>query len=269
MLPILNSFKKKFKLDSLTVVADAGLLSKTNVQALQEAGLEYILGARIKNEPAILKRKILALQLEDGQAVKLQKDTKTKLIIHYSQNRANKDKYNRQRGIDRLKKLIRAGKLTKGNINNRGYNKYLKMDGKISISIDEDKFEADAKWDGLKGYQTNSDLPIDEVLENYGQLWKIEKAFRISKHDLKIRPIYHRLQKRIEAHICISFTAYKIYKELERVLKEKNSVLSAEKIIQIAQTIYRVEIKVDKNQKINQILTFNEKQKYLRELFGF
>jgi len=77
------------------------------------------------------------------------------------------------------------------------------------------------KWDGLKGYVTNSNLSKDEIIENYGHLWKIEKAFRISKHDLKIRPIYHRLQKRIEAHITINFIAYKVYKDLERQLRKE------------------------------------------------
>ncbi len=82
----------------------------------------------------------------------------------------------------------------------------------------------------------------DEVITHYGQLWKIEKAFRISKTDLRIRPIYHRLQRRIEAHIYIAFCAYKIYKELERLLKEKKAELSPEKTIDILKTIYKVTI---------------------------
>jgi transposase len=90
----------------------------------------------------------------------------------------------------------------------------------------------------LKGYLTNTSLSKGEIIENYGHLWKIEKAFRISKHDLKIRPIYHRIQRRIEAHITINFAAYKIYKELERQLKEKKSKLSPEQAIEIAKTIY-------------------------------
>ena len=67
------------------------------------------------------------------------------------------------------------------------------------------------------------------MIENYGQLWHVEKAFRISKTDLRIRPIYHRLKRRIEAHICICFTAYAIYKELERALMINKINLSPEK----------------------------------------
>ena len=115
--------------------------------------------------------------------------------------------------MSRLEKQIKKGKLTKSNINNRGYNKYLKMEGDVSIEIDYEKFKNDAVWDGLKGYITNSKLKSKEIIENYRNLWHIERAFKMSKTDLKIRPVYHRLRDRIEAHICISFTAYCIYKE--------------------------------------------------------
>ncbi len=135
----------------------------------------------------------------------MDKDDTLKLIISYSEKRAKKDKYNRERGLKKLEKSIKPGKLTKSNINNRGYNKYLKLEGEIHITIDNVKLAADSKWDGLKGYLTNTNLPKEKIIENYSHLWKIEKAFRVSKHDLKIRPIYHRLQRRIEAHITINF----------------------------------------------------------------
>lgn len=62
-----------------------------------------------------------------------------------------------------------------------------------------------------------------------GHRWQIEKAFRISKTDLRIRPIYHRQKRRIEAHICIAFVAYAIYKELERLLKRKGIEMSVKR----------------------------------------
>jgi transposase len=102
-----------------------------------------------------------------------------------------------------------------------GYNKYLRLSGEIKVTIDYEKYHADSVWDGLKGYVTNTHLSRSHVIENYSQLWQIEKAFRISKTDLRIRPIYHRLKERIEAHICICFTAYAIYKELERSLEKE------------------------------------------------
>ena len=131
-----------------------------------------------------------------------------------------------------------------------------------------EKFNQDAEWDGLKGYITNTDLTKDQIIENYGHLWKIEKAFRISKHDLKIRPIYHQLQRRIEAHITINFVAYKIYKELERLLKEKKADISPEKAIDIAKTIYQITA-TDNGMTIKYNLILTDEQKYLAQLFKF
>ncbi|HEX8358371.1 MAG TPA: IS1634 family transposase [Segetibacter sp.] len=268
MLPVVEGFKLKYKLTKLVVVADSGLMSAANVDELQSKGYEYILGARIKNEKQNIQEKILALSLKNGESSIVQKDTYSKIIISYSDKRAAKDKHNRQRGLQKLEKQIRSGKLTKAHINNRGYNKYLKLEGKVKISIDNTKIEDAGKWDGLKGYITNTDLTKDEIIENYGHLWRIEKAFRISKTDLQIRPIYHRLKHRIEAHICIAFVAYKIYKELERQLKEKQSALSPEKAIQIAKTIYAIKIATPLNKNIiTKTLILTQDQKDLKDLF--
>ena len=163
-----------------------------------------------------------------------------------------------------------SGKLTKASINNRGYNKFLQIENEIKISVSDQKIEDDKKWDGLKGYITNTTLKTEEVLENYKDLWQIEKAFRIAKTDLEIRPIYHRVQRRIEAHICIAFVAYKVYKELERRLKIKRAELSAEKVIEISKTIYAVKVihPVTKEITYSSIIK-SEEQKYLANLFNF
>lgn len=270
MLPIIEAFKTKYKIQKIVIIADSGLLSADNISQLQSKGYEYILGARIKSEKQLIKQQIFCLGLKNGESSMIEKDENTHLIVSYSDSRARKDKSNRERGLKKLEKQIQSGKLTKSNINNRGYNKYLKFEGEISVSIDSDKFDQDSQWDGLKGYMTNTKLSKQEVIENYGHLWKIEKAFRISKHDLRIRPIFHRLQRRIEAHICIAFTAYKVYKELERQLKIRKSTLSPEKAIEIAKTIYSVTVRTPiTNQPMTKVLLLNEEQKNLAKLFGF
>ena len=268
MLPIIEAFKLKYTLDKLIVVADSGLMSAGNINELQIKNYEYIIGARIKNEQHTVQAKILALQLKNGESEIIKKDEQTNIIISYSDKRAAKDKHNRQRGLEKLEKQIKSGKLTKANINNKGYNKYLKLDGEVKISINKEKFEQDAKWDGLKGYITNTHLSKEAIIENYGHLWKIEKAFRIAKSDLQIRPIYHRLKRRIEAHICIAFAAYKVYKELERQLIEKQSNLSPEKAIEIAKTIYEIRILTPLNKDyITKTMILNDEQAVLKKLF--
>ena len=270
MLPIIDAFRTKYDIKNLVVVADSGLLSTSNITELQEKGYEFILGARIKNESKDVKEKILSLQLENGQSSIIDKESPLKLILGYSDKRAKKDKHNRNQGLIKLEKKIKSGKLTKSNINNRGYNKYLKLDGDVKISIDLSKFEEDARWDGLKGYLTNTALNKQDVIDNYSHLWKIEKAFRVSKHDLKIRPIFHRLQRRIEAHITINFVAYKIYKELERLLHHKEATISCEQAIEIAKTIYSINITDPSSGNTKkETLLLNDEQKYLAKIFDF
>lgn len=269
LLPIIDLFKSKYKIEKLTIIADSGLLSQSNIDELQTKNYEFILGARIKNQKYTVQQKILNLQLKNGESQLIQTND-LKLIVSYSDDRAKKDRYNREKGLRKLEKQVRTGKLTKSSINNRGYNKYLKLEGELNVKIDLEKFNQDAQWDGLKGYITNSSLTKGEILENYHHLWKIEKAFRIAKTDLKIRPIYHRLQRRIEAHICLTFAAYKVYKELERQLKEKQVPYSATKVIEIAQSIFEIEIKTTKSKEIvRKILLVNQEQKDLNKFLKF
>jgi Transposase len=268
MLPVVESFKKRFNLENLVLIADAGMLNNKNVEELVEKGHEFILGARLKTETEQIKKKILGLELRDGESRIIKKSGSLKLVVSYTNSRAAKDAFNRNRGMKKLEKALSKGKLTKQHINNRGYNKYLQMQGEVNISINYSKFEADSKWDGLKGYLTNTKLKPKILIKNYNELWKIERAFRISKTDLRIRPIYHRLQRRIEAHICISFAAYKVYKELDRQLKLKKVRISTQRAIELLKTIYGIVLThpVSNTTKI-MVYTNSEEQQVLLKKF--
>jgi len=264
LIPFIEKISHKFNLDKPVVVADAGLLSNDNIKALETNNYEYILGARLKNETEKVKTQILQMQFTDGATRSLKKSANTRLIVNFSTTRAAKDAYNRKRGLNRLEKLVKSGRLSKSSINNKGYNKYLKLNGDVVIEIDFEKYNQDKAWDGLKGYVTNTKLTDNEVVENYKNLWHIEKAFRMSKTDLRIRPVYHRLKHRIEAHICISFAAYSIYKELERVLYQEKSTLSLKKAAEITHSIYQVTYTLpDSKQTKSRLLNMDEDQSEL------
>lgn len=243
LIPAIEKMQKKHGFEKPIVVADAGLLSKENIEKLVAQKYEFILGARIKNETNEVKEKILALSknMKNGDSFVVEKPDGTRLIVTFSDKRARKDAHNRERGLERLKKKIKGGKLTKQHINNRGYNKFLVLEGVVAVKIDETKMKDDAVWDGLKRYATNTKLESLKVVEHYGHLWQIEKAFRISKSDLAIRPIFHRVKRRIEAHICIAFVAYTIYKELERLLALKKTAMSAKRAAELTHTMYEME----------------------------
>lgn len=267
LIPFLEKISKKFDINRPVIVADSGLLSKENIKALEAAGYEYILGARLKSETQEIKDKILKNNFRDGQSKKIHKNDTQSLIISYSDKRARKDAHNRQKGLKRLEKRLKSGKLTKTSINNRGYNKFLELEGQILVKIDRQKIEKDKLWDGLKGYITNSKLSKKEIIENYKNLWHIEKAFRMSKTDLRIRPIYHRLHHRIEAHICISFVAYSIYKELERVLYAEKSNISVRKATELTHNMYQITYTLpDSKHTKSKLLKFDDEQNELYQI---
>ena len=267
LIPVLQKFEQRFNLSRPIVVADAGLLSKENIALLIQHQYCYILGARIKNESHAVKQQVLSLSINDGEHSCIVKQDGTRLIISYSEKRAIKDEHNRKRGLKKLEKSIRSHNLTKSQINNRGYNKYLKLKGNIEVEIDYDKFEKDKVWDGLKGYLTNTDLTEKQIMDNYKNLWHVEKAFRISKTDLRIRPVYHHLRRRIEAHICISFTAYAIYKEMERLLYKHRVPFSVNSVADNTQNMYQISVKLPESKAQRDILlNMDENQRRILEI---
>jgi len=122
-------------------------------------------------------------------------------------------------------------------------------------------------FDGLKGYITNTKLSPERIVENYRHLWQIEKAFRISKTDLKIRPIRHRLRQRIEAHISIAFVAYTIYKELERLLCKHKAGFSPQRAAELTHNMYEIEYVLPHSQrKEKTLLKMDEEQQILHRI---
>ena len=141
------------------------------------------------------------------------------------------------------------------------------MEGDVKISIDYDKFGADEAWDGIKGYVTNTSLSNEEVIARYSDLWRIERAFRMNKTDLQVRPIFHRLRNRIEGHICICFTAYTIMLELERRLKAADAPFSLNKARELTKNTYSITYTLpETKQEKTIILQMSDEQKLLVDI---
>ncbi|NBB80314.1 MAG: IS1634 family transposase [Verrucomicrobia bacterium] len=269
LLPVLVEILKRYRFGKPVVVADAAMLSKDNLDALDAGKFPFIVAARLRNESEEMQKIILqrCCGLVDGQAVDIDHCGGRRLIVSYSDKRAKKDRHNRERGLRRLRQGIRSGRMTKEQLNNRGYNKFLKLTGKIEVAVDEGKVAEAQRWDGLKGYLTNTKQPAFEVIENYGHLWQIERAFRISKTDLRVRPMYHRRRRRIEAHVLVAFVAYTIYKELERRLKQTDTRISAGRAVELTQTMYEMNFRYPDDPADQRILLkMNAEQQTLYDL---
>lgn len=206
---------KQYTIDKVVLVADSGLLNKANTQRLENSKKPYILGARLKNLPKAVTQKVLEAtsyvkangdHYEKLQQIKLS-DNQT-LIVSYSEKRAEKDRHDRQKAVEQLQKKLDKSASPSSLLNNFGYKKFLKVEGAAQLVVDEQKMKEAAKWDGLHGVITNIKKPNSgEILEHYHGLWQIEETFRISKHDLRIRPIFHWTPQRIKAHLALCFTA--------------------------------------------------------------
>lgn len=270
MIPMIDDFKQRFEIgDDFVVVADSGLMTRTNLTLLQQAGYKYILGARIKNENESVKQWILSLDKIDGSSYEYIRQNGERLIVNYSEKRAGKEAYNRQRGVARLKRAYKSGHITKQQVNNRGYNKFLEISKDIEVCISEQKIAEDCKWDGLKGYITNTDLDAKCIIAEYHGLWVVERAFRISKGTLEMRPMFHFTERRIEAHICICFIAYKLYKELERLIGINRIGMSVDHVLDAAKTITTIRIRLpESNTYFTKTLFLTEKQLAIKPLFN-
>ena len=186
LLPVLERIQQEHRFGKPVVVADAAMLSQENLVMLERARYPFIVAARIRNEPQGVQEEILRRcdGLANGQSVTIERGDGHRLIVAYSDKRARKDAHNRQRGLKRLRKRVGTGRMTKEHLNNRGYNKFLKLTGKVTVEIDEGKVDQAARWDGLKGYLTNTELSAEKVMENYRPV----VACREGVPDLEERP---------------------------------------------------------------------------------
>lgn len=191
------------------------MLSEKNINFLESKKLNYIVGARLKGLSEKIKKPIFLHDFTKNPFFEITSNTK-RLIIDFSRKRAKKDNYNREKLIKKLEEKISLRKpLIKK-------SKYLNLKNPGTVSgIDTEKVELDKRHDGLKGYWTNLKLKQSnpqEIIDQYHNLWKVEKAFRMSKSDLQERPIFHRKSSRISGHLLICFCSLLVMKEVERIL---------------------------------------------------
>lgn len=205
---------------SLTVVGDAGMLSEKNLSALEERGLFYIVGARLKSLSRSMQNQITSLDFTRGNVYEISNNGR-RIIISYSATRAKRTRSLRERSVVRLEGLIAKNQAVRK-------HQYLDFTVRERPSIDFDAVSSAAKWDGIKGYVTNNpDLSPDEVISHYGELYRVEQSFRMSKTDLRIRPAFHYRQRRIEAHVVICMLALCVIRMLEHHVKPLGMTVKA------------------------------------------
>lgn len=236
--------KLKLVSNNLTVVADAGMLSQANLEKLESSGYSYIVGARIRSLTAAATEQILTWEyLKRGNL-----DTAIagrRMVVTYSDKRAKRSRQNRERLVKKLEVKLARGDIVKKSKyvvleELRGSKKITEAiahatttadtspsvaktvqqkQPKLTGHLDTKKLEHDARFDGLKGYVTNTDLSASEVVAHYGSLWSVEKSFRMSKSDLKARPTFHYKRERVIAHLVICVCSLGVLRAFEEKLR--------------------------------------------------
>ncbi len=265
IIPALKEIQDEFEIDNIVYVADSGMFNKTNLEEFDKNDkMTYIVGARIKSMSNSIKEEILEMDeyqdINDDTKVKTINYQGKKLLLSYSKKRARKDKFEREKAIEKLKNRLEKSTSVKSQLSNNGYKKYLQLESTnkdektkscdLSIVLNEEKIKEDEAWDGLKGIITNNNkLTNEELIHQYSNLWQVEESFRITKHDLKIRPIYHWKPSRIKAHLAISFMAYTLVRHLEykvRLLYKKRSPERIRQTLLSVQSSILYDTKTDK-----------------------
>ena len=223
LIPVVQALQADSEAEDAVVVADRGMLSEANLNALEAAGLHYIVGARLKSLPQRLQTQALDASgyetLKDGDGARVRELTHNtrRLVVGFSPVRAEKDRRDRDKALDKLRKKLAKSDNPKDLLSNRGYKQYLRIEGKSTLTLNPDKIAQAQRWDGLHGVITN--LPkatkTATILGQYRGLWQVEDTFRVSKHDLKVRPIYHWTPRRIRAHIAIAFMSLLCVRHLQ------------------------------------------------------
>ncbi len=218
ILPVLMRFREHHQLTNITVTADAAMLSAGNIAELEQLGYHYIIGSRLAKTPYEIEEYLAEkdVQIQDGQIFESSmlltidgKRRKRRVVYQYRQKRAAIDLLNIDKTLAKAQKMVDK----KADIKR---NRFLSIQGeKREINqalVDEARRKA-----GIKGYVTDLDVPARQIIDAYHNLFQVEKSFRMSKSDLKARPVFHHKRESIEAHLTIVFTALAVARCTERI----------------------------------------------------
>lgn len=208
ILPVVETFRVEHHLDTVTVVADAAMLSLKNLEAISSAGYHYIVGSRLSKVPYDIAQYQKQQPLVDNQIVITQKDN-YKIIYQYRAKRAALDVKNIEEQLAKAQRIVSGQAPVK---RNRFVS--LKTQGKKLNQALIDKAYALA---GIKGYVTDLSLHPEKIIAAYHQLFEVEASFRMAKSDLKARPIFHHKREAIEAHLTVVFAGLAVSRRIERL----------------------------------------------------
>ena len=229
LVPVLQDMQRRHQVERAVCVR--GMLSAANLDAMDKIGGEYVVGARLRNLPVALQKQVLEtdayvpLEGSEDRRVGEWEHKGRRLIVVFCPKRARKDAYERRHQVQRL--LERLKRNPKELLSHHGAKRFIAVEGDARLTVNPEKIAEAERWDGLAGVVTNlRDASTAEVMAHYHGLWQVEESFRITKHDLKVRPIWHWNENRIRiaiafmAFACVRHLAYRVAIQKKRMSPE-------------------------------------------------
>ena len=226
----LKRLKHELNLNKITVVADRGMYTKSNLSLISSLGYNYIVGCKIRSCSKDIKEqvfndndyKLSQINEANYKYKEIYKADSEKIVIAHSLKRAKKDKQDRTRLIEKALKVIAGSQGT----DSYGGKQYIKRVNK-SMELDNEKIEEDRKWDGYYAVSHNSEFNEQEVLAAYHGLWRVENSFRMLKNYFATRPMFHWTEKRIRGHVMLNFISYVFERYIEKEISTKSEISMA------------------------------------------
>lgn len=253
LIPIVDGLYRRFGIVKVCIVADRGMISREVVRDLDQQGWPYILGARLRRcsevRDQVLSdrgrfRVVHAKSHDPKEPAPLKvKDVRVedrRYVVCVNEDELLKDRADREAIVASLREQLRQG--DKSLVGNKGYRRYLKVEGEGHFAVDEAKIAAEARYDGTWVLQTSTQLPAAEVALQFKRLWMVEHWFRACKSLLETRPIYHRCDETIRGHVFCSFLALLLRHELQTRLAARGQVPEWADVIQDLERLQYVEV---------------------------
>ena len=255
LIPIVDRLQQRFRIRSIGIVADRGMISQETITQLQaeKRQVHFILGARLRNVKEIYEtvlsrggryREVHGPREKSTDPSPLKvKEVRVgehRYVVCFNKEQATKDRADRQAIVEALREQLQHG--DKSLVGNKGYRKYLHGEGP-KFTIDEEKVKWEERFDGKWVLQTDLEqLTAEEVALQYKQLWMVEEMFRTVKTLLETRPIFHKCDETIRGHVFCSFLALLLRKELQDRLEAQGDKFEWAELLRDLEALQSTEV---------------------------
>ena len=254
LLPVVERMKRRFRVRELCLLADRGMISRKVLAELEAAQppVRYILGARMRRQKEVSQTVLKTggpwqevhperTSSHDPAPLKVRPVLVQgrRYVVCLNEEERRKDAHDRVAIVAHLRQQLKQG--DKSLVGNKGYRRYLKLEGSGHFAVDEERLAQEARFDGLWVLRTNTDYAAPTVALQYKGLWRVEALIRTTKSILETRPIYHKCDETIRGHVFCSFLALLLKTELEQRLAEREEAWEWAEVVRGLDNLQEVE----------------------------